>query len=42
MKRKRKVFDGSFKTKVVMEAIRGEKSLSEIASQYQLHPNQIT
>ena len=42
MKRKRKVFDGTFKAKVVLEAIRGEKSLSEIASQYQIHPNQIT
>ena len=42
MKRKRKVFDGTFKAKVVLEAIRGEKSLNEIASKYQIHPNQIT
>jgi len=42
MKRKRKAFDGTFKAKVVLEAVRGEKSLSEIASQYQIHPNQVT
>ena len=42
MKRIQKKYDGVYKTKVVLEAIRGEKSLGEIASQYGVHPNQIT
>lgn len=42
MRKKRNVFDGTFKTKVVLEAIRGEKSLGEIASRYEIHANQIT
>jgi len=42
MKRERKKFDGVFKAKVVVEAIRGEKSVNEIASHYEIHPTQIT
>lgn len=42
MKRTRKRFDPGFKTKVALEAIKGEKSLSEIARHYEVHPNQIT
>lgn len=41
MKRKRKQFDGAFKAKVALNAIKGEKTLSELASQYEIHPNQI-
>ena len=41
MTRKRKRFDDSFKAKVALEAIRGEQSISELASRYALHPNQI-
>ena len=40
-KRQRKVFDGAFKARVVLEVLRGEKTLSEIASEYEIHPNQI-
>ena len=38
---KRKLYDGAFKLKVVLEYIEGYKSLSEIAYEYNLHPNQI-
>jgi len=41
MKNKRKQFDGAFKAKVALNAIKGEKTLSELASQYEVHPNQI-
>ena len=40
-KNHRKVFDGAFKARVVLEVLRGEKTLSEIASEYEIHPNQI-
>jgi transposase len=31
-----------FKAKVVLEAIRGERTILELATKHQLHPNQIT
>jgi transposase-like protein len=37
----RKSYDKDFKAKVAMEAIRGEKTLQELALAYQVHPNQI-
>lgn len=40
-KNHRKVYDGAFKARVVLEVLRGEKTLSEIASEYGIHPNQI-
>jgi transposase len=39
--KKRKTYTGSFKAKVVLELIDGRNSLTELASQYRLHPNQI-
>lgn len=39
--RPRKVYDDQFKAKVALEAIKGEKTIAEIASQYKVHPNQI-
>jgi len=42
MKGPRKRFSGEAKTKVALEAIKGYYTLSEIASQYGVHPNQVT
>lgn len=40
--RQRKHYDGGLKLKVVLEVLRGQKTASEIASHYRVHPNQIT
>jgi transposase len=39
--KRRRTYDDSFKARVALEAIKGEKTISEIASQYEVHPNQI-
>jgi transposase-like protein len=38
----RKQYSAEFKTKVALEAIKGQKTINEIASAYELHPTQIT
>jgi len=35
-------FSAEFKTKVAIEAIRGLKTLNELSSGYEVHPNQIS
>jgi transposase len=38
----RRRFSAEFKAKVALEAIRSERTISELATKHQLHPNQIT
>lgn len=38
----RKQFSNEFKAKVAIEALKNERTLSELASQYGVHPTQIT
>ena len=37
----RKSYRADFKAKVALEAIRGDRSLAELAARYELHPTQI-
>jgi putative transposase len=41
MGRKRRAHDAAFKAKVALEAVKGEKTIAELASEYGMHPNQI-
>lgn len=42
MKRKRRHFSPSFKAKVALEALKERQTISQLAEQYELHPNQIS
>ena len=37
----RKTYDAAFKAKVAFEAAKGEKTITQIASEFSVHPNQI-
>jgi len=37
----RRSHDAAFKARVALEAIRGEKTMAQIATEYGVHPNQI-
>lgn len=39
--KKRKVFSGEFKAKVALEAVRGVKTVNEIAQDFGVHPTQV-
>ncbi len=39
--KKRRTYDDQFKVRVAVEAIEGEKTISEIAAQFEVHPNQV-
>lgn len=41
MSKKRKQYSAKFKAKVALEALRGEKTIAEIATQYEIHPTMI-
>lgn len=38
----RKRYDGRFKAQVVLEALRNQSTIAQLASSYGVHPNQIT
>jgi transposase-like protein len=40
-KRKRRNHTSAFKAKVAVAALKGERTLSELAEQYDVHPNQM-
>jgi transposase-like protein len=42
MKRPRRNHSPAFKAKVALEALRGDKTLAELAQKFDVHPNQIT
>jgi transposase-like protein len=42
MKRSRRKFTADFKAKVALAAVKGDRTLSELAAQFEVHPNQIT
>ena len=41
-KRARRNHASAFKAKVALAAVRGEKTLAELAQQFDVHPNQVT
>ena len=42
MKAKRRRLDPAFKAKIGLEALKGIKTVAEIAREYQVHPNQVS
>lgn len=42
MAKQRKRYTSEFKAKVALEAVKGQRSIQELASHFELHPNQIS
>src|ERR1700688_1266745 len=38
----RRRFTGDFKARVALEALRGDKTVQEVASKHKVHPNQVS
>jgi len=41
MRKIRKNHDAAYKAKVALEAVKGEKTIAQLSSKYEAHPNQI-
>jgi putative transposase len=41
MKRQRKQYSADLKAKIAIEAVKGQRTIQEIASHYGVHPNQV-
>ena len=41
MKNKRNNYSSAFKAKVALAAVKGDQTIAELASQYEVHPTQI-
>jgi transposase-like protein len=42
MKRQRKQYSAELKAKIAVEAVKGQRTIQEIASQYGIHPTMVT
>jgi putative transposase len=42
MRPRRKTYTGDYKAKIVVEAIKGQQTINQLASKYSVHPNMIT
>ena len=42
MSKKRKQFQATFKSRVVLESLKEQQTLSELAGRFEIHPNQIS
>jgi transposase-like protein len=42
MAKQRRQYTGAFKAKIALEAIKGQRTVQELATAYGVHPNQIT
>ena len=38
---KRRQYEAAFKARVALEAVKGEKTVAQVASEYGVHPNQV-